>query len=241
MARGLRRDQFPAGQGPKSVGVAHQYCGALGKTANCQVVVTARLPGSLLRLASLGPTVSARSVVSGPGAPGDRVGTGEAQLSHQAGTGPALGLHQARAVDSVCWVGACAGYGDNPNFLDGLDQRQVGCVVGVASDFGVRLLAEVVAGWAARPLPVKKQAGRPRTHPHPVQVAPLHRAAAVLASQPETAWHTITWRRGSTVPLTKQFSALRVRAVDISDRPRGLAHRRAPAAGAGGRAQVLLE
>jgi hypothetical protein len=27
-----------------------------------------------------------------------------------------------------------------------------------------------------------------------VQVAPLHRAAAVLASQPENAWHTITWR-----------------------------------------------
>ena len=82
--------------------------------------------------------------------------------------------------------------------------------MGVASDFGVRLLAEVAAA-AARPLPVKKQAGRPRTHPHPVQVAPLHRAAAVLASQPETAWHTITWRRGSTGPLTKQFSALRVR------------------------------
>jgi hypothetical protein len=44
-----------------------------------------------------------------------------------------------------------------------------------------------------------------------VQVAPLHRADAVLASQPEIAWHTITWRMGSTGPLTKQFSALRVR------------------------------
>ena len=120
-------------------------------------------------------------------------------------------LDQARAAGvPFDLVGADAGYGDNPNCLDGLDQRQGACVVGVASDFGVRRLAQVTAA-VARPLPSKQKAGRPRTHPHPVQLAPLHRADAVLASQPETSWQTITWRMGSTGPLTKQFSALRVR------------------------------
>jgi hypothetical protein len=101
-------------------------------------------------------------------------------------------------------------YGDNPNFLDGIDRRPLGCVVGVACDFGVRRLDEV--GQAAdRPLPTKRKQGRPHTHPHPVQVAPLHRADAVITSLPEEAWQTITSRQGSEGPLTKQVVALRVR------------------------------
>ena len=200
---------FPR-QGPKSVGVAHQYCGALGKTANCQVVVTADYLDPYYAWPALGQLYLPEAWCQDP----ERRATARVPEKLSFHTKPELALlllDQARAAGiPFAWVGADAGYGDNPNFLDGLDQRQVGCVVGVASDFGVRLLAEVAA-VAARPLPVKKQAGRPRTHPHPVQVAPLQRAAAVLASQPETAWHTITWRRGSTGPLTKQFSALRVR------------------------------
>jgi SRSO17 transposase len=200
---------FPR-HGPKSVGVAHQYCGALGKTANCQVLVTAHYIDPYYAWPALGQLYLPGEWCQDPQR------RAAAQVPETLGfrSKPELALlllDQARAAGiPFDLVGADAGYGDNPNFLDGLDQRQVGCVVGVASDFGVRLLSEAAAA-AARPLPIKKKAGRPRTHPHPVQVAPLHRAAAALASQPETAWQTITWRMGSTGPLTKQFVALRVR------------------------------
>jgi SRSO17 transposase len=66
------------------------------------------------------------------------------------------------------------------------------------------------------------QRGRPRTHPHPEQVAPLHRADAVLAAQPKAAWQTISWRQGSEGPLTKQFLAVRVhRGVGDTTGPLG--------------------
>ncbi len=46
-------------------------------------------------------------------------------------------------------------------------------MVGVARDFGVRW-PQAVAEAAERPLPAKKQAGRPRTHPHPLQIDVLN-------------------------------------------------------------------
>ena len=168
------------------------------------------LPGSLLRWPALGQLYLPEASCQDP----ERRATTRVPEKLSFHTKPELALlllDQAGAAGiPFAWVGADAGYGDNPHFLDGSDQRQVGCVVGVASDFGVRLLAEVAAA-TTRQLPIKKQAGRPRTHPHPVQVAPLQRAAAVLANKPETAWHTTTWRQGSPGPLTKQFSALRIR------------------------------
>jgi SRSO17 transposase len=105
-------------------------------------------------------------------------------------------------------VVADSSYGDNPTFLDGLEARELSYVVCVACDFGVRLPAEVEAAAEQMP-PAKEKMGRPRKRPHPIQVAPLHRADQVLASQPEEAWQTITWRMGTEGPLAKQFVAVR--------------------------------
>lgn len=105
-------------------------------------------------------------------------------------------------------------YGDNPRFLDGLEARGLSCVVRVACDFGVRR-PEEVARAAQQALPSKKKPGRPQEHSYPVRVAPLRRADAEIAEQPEASWQTITWRMGSDGPLRKQFVAVRVhRAVE---------------------------
>lgn len=200
---------FPR-KGPKSVGVAHQYCGELGKKANCQVVVTSHYVDPYYSWPGLGRLYLPKSWDEDEER--RKAAKIPAEITFQTKPEIALDLiDQARAAGiPFTTVGADSSYGDNPNFLDGLDSRQFDCVVAVARDFGVRLLDEV-AEALARPLPVKKKEGRPRTHPHPVQVASLYRADAVIADQFDDAWQTITWRMGDEGPLTKQFVAIRVR------------------------------
>ena len=102
-------------------------------------------------------------------------------------------------------VVADAGYGDNPTFLQGLDDRQIAYVVGVSSTFGVRLPDEVRT--AALVLPSRPRGrGQPKK-PHP---APLAEARAVLAVLPTDRWQALTWREYDDVVLRKQFVAVRV-------------------------------
>jgi SRSO17 transposase len=200
---------FPK-QGKQSVGVQRQYCGALGKVANCQVVVSAEyVADEPTSSAPLHWPVSAQLFLPEPWAT-DPVRRERAHVPTDLlfRTKPQLALRlvdQAREWDvPFRLVVADAGYGDKPTFLAGLEERQVPYVCAVERNFGVRLPAEVQQAAQAEPV---KKAGRGRSPlPRP---APLHHADAVLAALPESAWQTIAWREGTKGQLAKQFAAVR--------------------------------
>jgi SRSO17 transposase len=198
-------------QGRSSVGVARQYSGTLGKVANCQVVVTAHyVADEPTSCAPVHWPVTARLYLPEAwAADSARCAKVRVPTDVTFQTKPELALalvDQARTWGvPFASVVADAGYGDNPTFLLGLDDRQVAYVVGVSSTFGVRLPDEVRAATLGPP-PRPRGRGQPKKP----RLAPLYEAQAVLATLPEDHWQTITWREHEDTVLRKQFAAVRV-------------------------------
>jgi SRSO17 transposase len=194
---------FPK-QGPHSVGVARQYCGTLGKTANCQVAVTAALwtgvrawmVGARLYLPEEWLTPDQRRRARIP-----------ATVRFQEKWRLAVTLlQQVRASGlTLTAVVADAEFGNNATFRRMLHRAQLPYALGVASDVKVFLGTPVVQVPTDQP-----HTGRPRTRP---QLPPNTQAIGArvwAAAQGAPQWRRVSWRNGTNPRWRADFCAIRV-------------------------------
>jgi SRSO17 transposase len=202
---------FPK-QGPHSVGVARQYCGALGKIANCQVAVTAALwtgargylLGAALYLPAAWVTDAARRRARIP-----------APVRFQEKWRQALTLlRQVRASGfTVTGVLADAEFGDNRVFRGMLHRLRLPYALGISSHLTVFLgTPRLQTGRPAL-------RGRPRKHPPLARGAsarPLGEALVAAGAR----WRRLRWRnRPHARAWTVDCVAIRVTpAVDCRHR-----------------------
>jgi SRSO17 transposase len=199
----LDSTSFPK-QGRRSVAVARQYCGALGKIANCQVAVTAALwtgvrawmLGAALYLPEEWLTPEARQRVRIPAA-----------VRFQEKWRLALTLlRQIRAAGfEVTAVLGDAEFGDNATLRRTLHRLKLPYALGISSHL------TVFRGTPKVAVPAKKP-GRSRP-PSRLQLVDNSRPEAVrdlAAALPARAWRRVTWRNGPNRPWAAHFAALRV-------------------------------
>ena len=187
-------------KGELSVGVARQYCGQLGKKANCQSLVSLTLARDEVPV-PVGLRLFLPDEWTGNADRCARAGVPGAAIAPQSKGEIALAeLDRVRAAG--VWFGtvlADAGYGTSAAFRQGLDARGLLWAVGIPRNqkvygTGVRLVPP--AGRARKPVPSEE----PRA------------AEDVLATLP---WRRVTWCSGTTKgPLAARFAATRVRVSD---------------------------
>jgi SRSO17 transposase len=178
-----------AKQGRCSVGVARQYSGTLGKTGNCQITVNCHYAERTIAW----PVATRLYLPKSWADDADRRQKAKVPEEVVFQTKPQIALDlldQARSW-GVRWacVTADADYGDNPNFLAGLEKRRQRYVVAVRADFAVS----------------------PSRHG-----GVTRRADELIAAQPPRSWRSVTWREGSRGWMRGKFVALRVWRVTAS-------------------------
>ena len=171
---------FPK-QGKASVGAERQYSGTLGKVGNCQVAVTCCYSDAQGTWPVAVRLYLPKTWAYDPER--RRQARVPAEVPFQTKAEIALTLlDQARGwgVPHGCVV-ADADYGDNPNFLAGLEARQEPYVVAVRTDFQVSIGSKAMT--------------------------PVWRTDQLLHTVPRWQWRTVRWRQGSKGWLRKKFVA----------------------------------
>jgi SRSO17 transposase len=196
---------FPK-QGKQSVGVSRQYCGAVGKVANCQIGVF---------LAHVGPRGRAlldKRLWLPPEWAADparcaAAGVPEEARTYRSKTELALMLlRRAKALGQLQanWVTGDDAYGASPDFRDAVAAEGWLYVLEVPGDTPVWPLA---TAWDQ---PSYSGFGRPRKpRPSPGQRREARERAAAL---PASTWHEVRVAEGTQGPRIYRFATERVRA-----------------------------
>lgn len=199
-------------KGEHSVGVAHQYCGALGKQANCQCLVSITLARDDIPV-----PVALRPYLPEAWAK-------DADRRAKAGVPTAvlfrpkwkLALAEiARIREHGVEFGtvlADAGYGVCAEFRQALTAMNLRWAVGIGPEQKVYSVA------ARTRVPRAPGVGRPST-----RGAPTHARRSVketIARLGEKAWRRVSWRNGTKGPLAAEFIAVRIRVADPETRDR---------------------
>ncbi len=201
---------FPK-QGSCSAGAAPQYCGHLGKLANCQEGVF------LVYASQHGHTfLDGRLYL-----PEDWFDAEHAKLRQRCGivddlrfqTEPAIALEMVRDVHRAdvvpfAWVACDEHFGQNTAFLDGIAALHKWYFAEVPSDTRVWLRTPAIQP------PGRGPTGRPRLYARVAPQAPRARALRDIAvSLPARAWSRYLIQEGSRGPMWADFACLRVTTV----------------------------
>ncbi|HWT24864.1 MAG TPA: IS701 family transposase [Solirubrobacteraceae bacterium] len=192
-----------------SPGVAHQYCGALGKTANCQVLVSVNAASDRascpLQWRLFLPTSWDQ----------DEQRRRRARIPQEVRHLPKWQLALEILDQLLGWglprrvVQADGGYGDITAFRTGLQERDLEYVVQVK---GVTSAQPADASPVA---PAYQGRGRPPGPRYPDKPSSL-RELVMTAGRDQV--RTVGWREGDRGPLASQFIALRVRPANDAQR-----------------------
>jgi len=181
---------FPK-QGRHSVGVQHQYCGQLGKQANCQVAVTLSIANHHASLPVAYRLYLPRAWTDDP----LRREKAHVPRAIRFKTKPQIALEQIRAalLEGVApgVVLMDASYGSNSILRQALTGLGLSYVAAIVSTVKVR--------------PVRED------EPKPPRVS----VEALALSLPKRAWRTVTWREGTNKKLRSRFARVRVRVAPI--------------------------
>ena len=191
---------FPK-QGKHSVGVARQYCGTLGKTANCQVAVTLDLGTEESSTPLDWALYLPEKWIDDP-VRRNKAGVPE-QITFKTKTELALDL-----IDEVRGWGledrlvlADSGYGDSYEFRKGLRSRTLQYVVQVSGE---------LKAWTEDPhpaeLPMKRGSKIPRKRLYAKELPPNRTLCQIAKELPSPRWRKVTWREGTKGPLCSRFA-----------------------------------
>ena len=200
-------------KGKESAGVARQYCGELGKRANCQSLVSLTLARGEV------PVPIALRLFLPESWDSDERRRRKCGVPEAVHHRPKWKIALEEVDRAMAWGAqfaealADAAYGSCGEFRRGLSERKLRWTVGILPQ--QQVYPDDVTLSVAAP------GGKGRPPKHRAPSARSVSARETIESLGPRAWRTIGWREGTKGPLRARFAIVRVRAADGAGTSRG--------------------